>query len=288
MGLRITWRASFPGAKCDPPPPWESSSCSSAGGEHDDRDKRRRDRRGQDRRSPVSRLEDRKRDEAGVRHRGGPSLHCRPRKPLAAKTAQRCKDDCEAQERAAAKSNQKPPRQEGSPGLVCFRDNQQRRHRDVIGEVYQGVGQVAREVSQAAGEPSGHDHREHRQDEIDDLHCLRAGRLATAIVFRQCHAEAICAEADPCRKRLRGQPCRARMVASRQSIETKSGLEDGTAVSRDEGRCSWFIALRTSGSLRGANFSGSAVAMPGSPNYCPARFPLGPNSLAARWGVAKR
>ena len=157
-------------------------------GEHDHRDKHRRDRRGQHRRSSVSRLEDRKRDEAGVRHRGGPSLHGRLRKPLAAESAQRCKDDCEAQQGPAAERNQKAPRQQGSRGLVRDRDNQQRWHRDVIGEVDQGVGQVARDVSEVAGEPSGHDHREHRQDEIGDLHCLQAERPVRhiAIVLQQC------------------------------------------------------------------------------------------------------
>jgi hypothetical protein len=69
------------------------------------------------------------------------------------------------------------------------------RHRDVVSEVYQGVGQVARDVSEVAGEPSGHDHCEHRQDEIGDLHFLRAERLGQSGTLLSSsgnvHAEAI-------------------------------------------------------------------------------------------------
>ncbi len=143
-------------------------------GEHDHRDEHRRDRGGQHRSRPVSRLEDRKRDKAGVRHRGGPSLHGRPRKPVAAECAQRGKDDREAHEGAAAERNQEAPCEEGSRRLMRDRDDQERRHRDVIGEVDQGVAEVAGDISQIAGEPSGHDHREHRQDEIGDLHLSQA------------------------------------------------------------------------------------------------------------------
>ena len=149
-------------------------------GEHDHRDKHRRNRRGQHRRGAVSRLEDRKRDKAGVRHRSGPSLHRRPGKPLAAKRAQPSKDDGEAQQGPAAKRNEKAPRQQRSRRLVRDRDDQERRHRDVISEMDQGVGEIARDISERAGEPSGHDHREHRQDEIGDLHCSepsQSGRL---------------------------------------------------------------------------------------------------------------
>jgi hypothetical protein len=168
------WRASFPGPAADPPEPMGIKLLHEhRRGEHDHRDKHRRDRGGQHRPRSVSRLEDRKRDEAGVRHRGGPSLHCRRRKPLAAESAQRCKDDGEAQERAATKGNEEAPREQRSRRLLRDRHNQERRHGDVIGEVDQGVGQITRDITQGAGEPSGHDYREHGQDEIGDLHVLR-------------------------------------------------------------------------------------------------------------------
>jgi hypothetical protein len=83
----------------------------------------------------------------------------------------------------------------GSNGLMCDGDNQERRHRDVIGEVYQGVRKVAPDTTRAAGEPAGHNHRKHRQNEIGHLHCLQAERVALSGTVlspsNNVHAEAI-------------------------------------------------------------------------------------------------
>ena len=70
------------------------------------------------------------------------------------------------------------------------------RHRDVVSEVYQGVGQVARDISQISREPSGHDYREYGQDEIGDLHlslsrALKAECRTLLSSSGNVHAEAI-------------------------------------------------------------------------------------------------
>jgi len=50
------------------------------------------------------------------------------------------------------------------------RDDQQRRHRDVVGEMHQRVGERAAEIARRSGEPSGDDDREYGKNEAGHLH----------------------------------------------------------------------------------------------------------------------
>ena len=95
-----------------------------------------------------------------------------PASPGSAEGARDDEDERKAQKRAAAEGDQKTPRQKGTRGLLRNGHNEQRRHRDVIGEMDQRVGQVARYIAQKTGGPAGDDHRKHGQNEICDVHTL--------------------------------------------------------------------------------------------------------------------
>ena len=175
--MRITCRASFAGATPDPRRVAGVKLLQDDGGrKHHDGDEDRGDRGREHRSRPVGRLEDRQRDEAGVRHRCGPALHRRAGEAATAQGASEREDKNKADERAAAEGDQEAPGEQRARRLLGDGDHEQGRHRDIVGEVNQSIGKVARDIAHIAGRPPGHDHGKDGQDESSDLHPLTSDR----------------------------------------------------------------------------------------------------------------
>src|SRR5271156_1211011 len=76
----------------------------------------------------------------------------------------------EAEKGATTKGNKKAPIDQRMTWFLCNGDDQQCRHRDVIGEVNQRVRQRPRQIARIANDPASQDHRKYRKDKISDLH----------------------------------------------------------------------------------------------------------------------
>jgi len=115
-------------------------------------------------------MQDRQRDESGIGHRGRHANHRAAAEITSPSGANRQKDQREAEQGAAAERQQKTPLQEIACLLLSDGNNQQRRHRDIVGEMHEGVGQRPRDVAEPPGEPAGDDDRKHGKDQAGDLH----------------------------------------------------------------------------------------------------------------------
>ena len=120
----------------------------------------------------VDGVQDRQRHKPGVGHRRRHSKHRAAAQVASPPDANHHEHQHEAQDGAAAERQQKTPFQKMARRLLRYRDEQQRRHRHVIGEMHQPVGQRTRYVAELSGQPAGDDHREDGKHEVDDFHGL--------------------------------------------------------------------------------------------------------------------
>ena len=117
-------------------------------------------------------MQNRQRHKSGIGHRRRHSIHRAAAEVARPSDANRHEYQHEAQQRAASECQQKTPLQKITRRLLCHGDEQQRRHRYVIGKMHEPVGERTRYVTELSGQPAGDDHREDGEYQVDDLHPL--------------------------------------------------------------------------------------------------------------------
>jgi hypothetical protein len=78
-------------------------------------------------------------------------------------------DQSKAQQRTTAEGGQETPVDQRMPRLLCDGNDQQCRHRNIVGKANQRVGQRSGQVTCGANDPAGDDDRKHRQNEVCDF-----------------------------------------------------------------------------------------------------------------------
>src|SRR6516164_629160 len=123
----------------------------------------------------VDRVKDRQRHEPGIGHGRRHSVHGAAGNAASQSGVNRQKNQQEAEDGAAPECEQKAPFQKTARRLLRDRHDQQRRHRDIVGEMHEPVGERSRYVAEPSGEPAGKDDRKYGQDQIGHLHLLLPG-----------------------------------------------------------------------------------------------------------------
>jgi len=127
---------------------------------------------GQDGRLAIDGVQDRERYETSVGHRRRHSIDCATGEVAPPIYANQQENQREAQYGAASECQQEAPLQKIAGGFLRDGDEQQSRHRDVVSEMHQTVGQRPRYVAEPPSQPAGDNDREHGKHHVGDFHLV--------------------------------------------------------------------------------------------------------------------